>query len=69
MFASRSVAIHLLRGAIGVAAIWSAIRFGAEHPWALVVCVAVMLLAFGGCPTCWIMGLCEINSRKATPPS
>lgn len=56
MFASRSMAEHLVRGIAGVAAIVLATRLGSW--WALPL-VAFALWTFRGCPMCWTIGLFE----------
>ena len=56
MFASRSVAEHLVRGIVGVAAIALATQMGSW--WALPL-VALALWTFRGCPVCWTIGLFE----------
>jgi len=60
MFESKTVTAHLVRGAIGFAAIGGAIAAGAAHPWILIVAVPAALFALRGCPMCWILGLVEL---------
>lgn len=60
MFASRSVAEHLVRGIVGVVAIVLATRLGSW--WALPL-VALALWTFRGCPVCWTIGLFETLAR------
>jgi hypothetical protein len=52
-FASKSVPRHLARGAVGFGLIVGSI--------ALVPVAG--LIAFRGCPTCWMMGLAQTVSR------
>ncbi|MFZ5732212.1 MAG: hypothetical protein ACOY4O_05715 [Pseudomonadota bacterium] len=59
MFASQSIAEHVLRGVIGVGALGIAIAIAATHPWASLALGVVMLVAFRGCPMCWTIGLIE----------
>lgn len=74
MFASRSVAIHVLRGFVGFGSL-AAVMLAPISPWWSVGLVPVALVALGGCPACWTMGLIETISRRATqrrrtlPPS
>lgn len=71
-FGSRSLSIHLLRGALGGAGILAAVYWGGAYPWLLVVLLPLVLLALRGCPTCWLVGLCETvasRSRTSLPPS
>jgi len=58
-FASRSIIEHVLRGVIGVGALWAAIAIAANYPWASLALGVVMLIAFRGCPMCWTIGLVE----------
>jgi hypothetical protein len=63
-FASRSVAVHLARGAIAVAAfVGAAIGSTVVGAWALLL-APVGLVALRGCPTCWIVGLLETLSNR-----
>jgi hypothetical protein len=66
-FGSRSLAVHLLRGALGAAGIAAALHWGAAQPWLLLVLVPLVLLALRGCPTCWLVGLCETVASRAEP--
>lgn len=69
MFASQSIAEHVLRGVIGIGAIWLAIDLSAS-PWLSLGLGVVALLAFRGCPMCWTIGLVQtIQSRIAASRS
>ncbi|MFB6893487.1 hypothetical protein ACFCX4_29690 [Kitasatospora sp. NPDC056327] len=62
-FASRTVAGHLARGAIGFGALAGAF---ALLPFAGPVALLLLplgVLALRGCPTCWVIGLTETVSR------
>lgn len=59
LFASASVAAHLLRGVLGVAAIVAAIDLAPQSTLASLALGMVALLAFRGCPICWALGLVE----------
>jgi hypothetical protein len=59
LFASQSVAVHLIRGVIGIAALGLALSIAKDAPLASVVLALVALLAFRGCPMCWTIGLAE----------
>jgi len=48
-----------LRGVVGIAALWYAIRIVDPHPWWSLTFGVVALIAFRGCPICWTMGLIE----------
>jgi hypothetical protein len=63
MFASNTLSEHILRGAIGIGALWIAVATAATHPWGSLVLGAVVLVAFRGCPICWTIGLFETASR------
>jgi hypothetical protein len=64
MFASRSVGLHLLRGAVGFGAIAAFFALLSSHGgWSLAL-LALALVALGGCPTCWTIGLIETVSAK-----
>lgn len=60
-FASRSFMGHALRGLIGFGALALAIMLGASANgwWVLPLAiglVAIALIAFRGCPLCWLAG-------------
>jgi len=59
MFASHSLAEHILRGAAGIGALWWALAIAEAHPWSSLALGGVVLLAFRGCPVCWTIGLFE----------
>lgn len=59
MFASKTLTEHLLRGTIGGASACAAVYFSEVGPWVPLVLLPVALLAFRGCPMCWLTGLAE----------
>jgi len=59
MFASNTLSEHILRGAIGIAALGYALAIAETHPWGSLASGALVLLAFRGCPICWTIGLFE----------
>ncbi|MER5352819.1 hypothetical protein ABT093_21100 [Kitasatospora sp. NPDC002551] len=62
-YASRTLAGHLARGGVGFAALLGAFALlPFAGPVALLL-LPVGLLAFRGCPTCWVIGLLETVSR------
>lgn len=63
MFASRSVPVHLLRGALGAVLVVGAFVLAARvHPiWILLLVPGGV--AWRGCPTCWAMGLGQTITR------
>ena len=64
-FASPSVATHLIRGFVGLAALVAAFAaLGPVGPPALLL-VPVAAIAWRGCPTCWMIGLMQTRERQA----
>jgi len=64
MFCSRSVGIHLLRGAGAAALLLAALSFDGVHPGLRLIAVATAFLLLRGCPMCWLVGLFEIWARR-----
>ena len=64
MFASNTLIEHVLRGAIGIGALWLAVAIAATHPWSSFALGAVVLIAFRGCPICWTIGLFETARQQ-----
>jgi hypothetical protein len=65
-FASRSVGVHLARGAVGAGAFAAAIVLGPAQPFVAVAALVVALVALRGCPMCWTLGLIETVYARAT---
>jgi hypothetical protein len=63
IFASASMAGHLLRGGIGIALAYWAVLHQANTLVAMLAAVGA-LLAFRGCPVCWTIGLFETAVLK-----
>lgn len=63
MFASRTVAEHLARGALGLGAFAAAMLLAPSHPWALAL-LPLAFVALRGCPMCWTLGLIETLAAK-----
>ena len=62
-FASTSLPRHLVRGVIGFGSLIAAFALiPAVGPLSLLL-LPVTLLAFRGCPTCWVVGLLETISN------
>jgi hypothetical protein len=59
MFASRSLAVHLARGALGLGALVATAVAAPRMPWLALVSLPLALLALRGCPMCWTVGLVE----------
>ena len=66
MFASQTLSEHILRGAVGIGALWYSLTIGETHPWSSLAPGALMLLAFRGCPICWTIGLFETARHHAS---
>jgi hypothetical protein len=65
MFASRTLAAHLIRGVLGLAALAGAVTLGGSHPLLSIALVPLALVLLRGCPTCWILGLVQtLAGRK-----
>ena len=64
MFASQTLIEHILRGAVGIGALWLAVAIAASHPWSSLALGVLVLLAFRGCPICWTIGLFETARQQ-----
>lgn len=64
MFCSRSVSVHLLRGAAGLALLCVALFFDALHPGLRVAAAVVAVVLLRGCPMCWLAGLFETWAQR-----
>ena len=64
MFASRSVAVHVARGVLGLVVLVAGIALAQVSGWWLLLLPLTVVL-WRGCPTCWLMGL--IATRAACP--
>jgi hypothetical protein len=62
-FASASVPRHLLRGAVGFGLIIGSIALVPFAGPAALLAAPLGLVAFRGCPTCWMIGLAQTISR------
>jgi hypothetical protein len=59
MFASGSIAAHLLRGGAGFGLLaCSVVWLDSQPAWAMVPLV-LGIVALRGCPTCWTLGLIQ----------
>lgn len=58
MFASPTLAEHIVRGIVGVGALIGAVVF-ASSGWPSLILVALGLAALRGCPMCWTIGLAQ----------
>ncbi|MFJ8658380.1 hypothetical protein [Streptomyces sp. NPDC093795] len=62
-FASASVPRHLARGAIGLGLIVGSIALVPVAGPITLLAAPLALIAFRGCPTCWMVGLAQTISR------
>lgn len=71
MFCSRSLGVHLLRGALAIALLSAALLVHGVHPALRIGAVAGAALLLRGCPACWLVGLFETwaQGRSAANPS
>ena len=64
LFASRSIAAHLLRGVIAATLLAWAIVSGASHPALAIGAGIGAVVAMRGCPMCWTVGLVETIAAR-----
>jgi len=64
MFASKSIAAHLLRGFLGLGALAGAMALLSQHPFVALALFITGLVALRGCPMCWTIGLLETVHAK-----
>ncbi|MET9728311.1 hypothetical protein [Streptomyces zaomyceticus] len=62
-FASKSVPRHLARGAVGFGLIIGSIALVPVAGPVTLLAAPLALIAFRGCPTCWMVGLAQTISR------
>ncbi|MCY7395724.1 MAG: hypothetical protein LH468_06105 [Nocardioides sp.] len=62
LFASRSVAVHVVRGVVGLLLVVGGLALTTWSAWSLLL-VPPGVLAWRGCPTCWTMGLIATLAR------
>lgn len=63
----RALGIWLVRGALGLALL--AVAMSTGEGLVAIPALLAALIAFRGCPMCWIVGLIERGSRRAAPPA
>ena len=64
MFASKTIAAHMLRGVIAAALIaWAVLHQSSEPVFAAAAGVAAVV-AMRGCPLCWTVGLVETIAER-----
>lgn len=60
MCPTKPLLIHLVRGVLGVAFLVGAFSFRGSLPVVALLLGGGALVAFRGCPTCWLAGLFEV---------
>lgn len=59
MFASKTIAAHMMRGGIAAALIAWAVLHQSSNPAFAVAAGVAAVIAMRGCPMCWTVGLLE----------
>ncbi len=76
VFGNRTIGLHLLRGILGVAALYAAFSTMNDTVWPSIILLPAAIFLLKGCPLCWTMGLIETivmavhkrNERKLASP-
>lgn len=63
----RALYTWILRGAIGLALL--AVAIAAGEPLVAISALLAALVAFRGCPMCWVHGLIARGSQHVVPPA
>ena len=70
MCPTKPLMIHLVRGVIGSDLLIAAFSLAGRLPVVALLLVGGALVAFRGCPTCWLAGLFEVAfTKKPEPPA
>jgi hypothetical protein len=64
MSCSRSLSIHLLRGAVAVAMLVLGFVYASAPPWLLPLTLVGAVVLLRGCPMCWLTALFEMMSAR-----
>jgi hypothetical protein len=64
MCPTKPLMIHLVRGVIGIALLIAAFSLAGSLPIVALLLGVGALVAFRGCPTCWLAGLFEVATTK-----
>jgi hypothetical protein len=59
IFGNRTIGRHLLRGALGITALYLALSTLRGTTWGSLIFLAAALYLLKGCPMCWTLGLIE----------
>ena len=55
-FGSPTIAVHLLRGIVGIGFVAVALQYASTLGWWTLVPALIAFVCLGGCPMCWIVG-------------
>ena len=70
MCPTKPLLIHLVRGVLGVVFLITTFSLAGSLPLVALLLGGSALVAFRGCPTCWLAGLFEAaRARKPEPPA
>ncbi len=64
MCPAKPLMIHLVRGVIGITLLIAAFSLAGRLPLVALLLGGGALIAFRGCPTCWLAGLFEVARAK-----
>jgi hypothetical protein len=64
LFATQTLAGHLIRGAVALALLYFAVSRQHVHAGASLLAGLLALVAMRGCPACWAMGLVETIQQR-----
>jgi hypothetical protein len=59
IFGNRTIGRHLLRGALGITALYLSLSTFHGATWRSLILLAAALFLLKGCPACWTLGLIE----------
>jgi len=62
-FGNKSISIHLMRGALGLLALFVSLWLFGRSMWIGFAVLAVAVYLLKGCPMCWLLGLVETVAR------
>lgn len=63
-FGNKKLGMHLLRGAIGLGALWISLATVSKVWWPALLLMPLALWMLKGCPMCWTVGLFESLAWK-----
>jgi hypothetical protein len=64
MFASKSLAVHLTRGALGISLFAYGASLAESKPLIALIFILGSLIPLRGCPVCWTVGLIETLQKQ-----